>query len=47
MKLNLTRGRWIAGFAFAPLILALPARCLAEDAVIEAPKRQMVEMQDK
>ncbi|MGE5307288.1 MAG: hypothetical protein ACM3TN_28615 [Alphaproteobacteria bacterium] len=47
MKLILTRARWIAGFVFAPLILALPARALAQDVVIEALKKQMAEMQEQ
>jgi hypothetical protein len=31
---------WVAGFVFASLISALPTRCLAQDAVIEALKNK-------
>jgi uncharacterized coiled-coil protein SlyX len=38
---------WVAGFVFASLISALPTRCLAQDAVFEALKKQMAEMQEQ
>ena len=47
MNLNLTKARWLTGFVFAPCLLILPGRCLAQDAVIEALKRQMAEMQEQ
>jgi len=47
MNLYLTKAKWVAGLLVAHILMLAPARGFAQDAVIDALKRQMAEMQEQ